>query len=70
MWTNGIVRLYSNDGKIINEWTGTITSVASFGNGATTFFHNGNKVTVRNGIVSIVESSFELDSECDLEYPQ
>lgn len=42
----------------------------NFDNGITTFIHNfNNKVTVRNGIVVIVESQYKFDDESELDYP-
>lgn len=70
MWTTGLVKLYSTDGKSIGSWVGTITNVVNFDNGITTFIHNfNNKVTVRNGIVVIVESQYKFDDESELDYP-
>lgn len=70
MWTTGFAKLYSTDGKSIGSWVGTITNVVNFDNGITTFIHNLNdKVTVRNGIVVIVESQYKFDDESGLDYP-
>ena len=70
MWTTGAAELYSTDGKSIGKWVGTITNVVNFDNGITTFSHNfNNKVTVRNGIVVIVESQYKFDDESELDYP-
>lgn len=70
MWTTGYAALYSLDGKMIEERTGTITNVVNYGNGVTTFNHDGDKVIFRNGIISITESHrYKLDGESDLDYP-
>ena len=67
MLTTGHAALYSLDGKLIEERTGTITDVKHYGTGLTTFILDGNKVIFRNGIISIVESHL---CEIDSDYPQ
>ena len=70
MGTTGVAKLYSINGELIEEWSGTITNIVNYSTGITTFLHNGNRVTIRNGIISIVESHrCNFDNESNLDYP-